>query len=234
VEQSLLEHGWGPLGSSDYDDHYYRTWMHELPPLRHRDRGTVVDVHHTILPLTGRLLPDPALLLAEARPIPDGRFLVLSPVDMVLHTAAHLFQDGDLSGGMRDLNDLDIMMRHFAVDEPGFWERLAPRAGQLHLQRPLYYAIRYATRLLRTPVPDDVFREVKRWAPPWMIRRVMDALAVRTLVPESRDGDSWLRTTAQLLLYIRSHWLRMPPALLTRHLMYKAYQRHLTPKRRDT
>jgi hypothetical protein len=52
VESALIEHGWEPIKLADYDQLYYRTWAHELPPLRHRDRNTVVDVHHTILPLT--------------------------------------------------------------------------------------------------------------------------------------------------------------------------------------
>ena len=87
-----------------YDQRYYRQWMHELPPLRHMTRQTVLDVHHTILPLTAHLKPDPAKLWEAAVGI-EGQvnFCVLAPVDMVLHSATHLFHDGELEHGLRDL-----------------------------------------------------------------------------------------------------------------------------------
>lgn len=226
VERSLRQHGWETLGSDEYDDHYYRAWMHELPPLRHCERGTVIDVHHTILPLTGRVHPDPALLLSAARTAGDGRFRILAPEDMLLHTSAHLFQDGDLSGGLRELTDVDIMLRHFGQCEAGFWERLVPRARQMQLLRPLYYALRFSTRLYGTPVPLSVMADAKKAAPAAAVRRLMDALALRVLVPEPRDGDSWQRSVSQWALYIRSHWLRMPPSLLLRHLSHKATRRY--------
>ncbi len=47
------------IKSDPYDDLYYRRWMHELPPLVHSERGQLVDVHHTILPLTAGRSPMP-------------------------------------------------------------------------------------------------------------------------------------------------------------------------------
>ena len=126
----LLRAGWEPVKLDPYDQRYYRTWMHELPPLRHHRRRTVIDVHHTILPESGRLRPDPADLLQAARPTGDGPFRVLAPTDMVLHSAAHLFQDGTLGMGLRDLTDLDALLRHFG-ETPGFWSALVRRAERL-------------------------------------------------------------------------------------------------------
>ena len=222
VEQALRVDGWESLAHDRYDDHYYRTWMHELPPLRHKDRGTVVDVHHAILPLTGRIHPDPELLWAALRPILDGTFRVLCPEDMVLHSAAHLFRDGELCGGLRDLTDLDSLLQHFGDHEGDFWKRLVPRAEALQLSRPLYYALRFTGKLLRTPVPQEVRSQSERHAPNWVVRRWMDCLAIRALLPESRDGESFGHATARMVMYVRSHWLRMPPWLLARHLLYKA------------
>lgn len=86
VEKALLDHGWQHVKFENYDQYFYRQWSHELPPLVHRDRGTVVDVHHTILPPTGRLHPDPEKLLPASVPLAGTRFNVLAPVDMVLHS----------------------------------------------------------------------------------------------------------------------------------------------------
>jgi len=66
VERALLARGFRSMKLHPYDQRYYRTWSHELPPLRHERRRSVVDVHHTILPLTGRVHPDPEKLLAAA------------------------------------------------------------------------------------------------------------------------------------------------------------------------
>ena len=48
VEKCLLMHGWAQEKLHPYDQRYYRRWMHELPPMLHRRRGTLLDVHHSI------------------------------------------------------------------------------------------------------------------------------------------------------------------------------------------
>ena len=110
VERTLLAAGWDPIKLEPYDQRYYRTWMHELPPLRHRQRQTVVDVHHNILPESGRLHPDPREILRAARTIAAPDLLVPAPEDLALHCAAHLFE-ADLGGGLRDLADFDALLR---------------------------------------------------------------------------------------------------------------------------
>ena len=66
VEAALLAAGWEWVKPDPYDDAYYRRWMHELPPLIHRERDRMIDVHHTILPLTARPTPDAAALIADS------------------------------------------------------------------------------------------------------------------------------------------------------------------------
>ena len=72
---------------------------------------------------------------------------------MVLHSAAHLFQDGDLNLAIRDVADISDLLGYFGAEEE-FWHGLAPRARELDLGRPLFYALRYTTRLLGTLVPE--------------------------------------------------------------------------------
>lgn len=224
VERHLLTHGWEPMVVHPYDQRYYRRWMHELPPLVHATRRTVLDLHHTILPETGRLHPDPKRLLEAARPLDARPFYVLAPADMVLHSAAHLFQDGDVAGGIRDLVDLDDLLRHFG-DQPGFWDALVPRAEQLDLARPLFYALQFTERLLRTPIPPAVRGAAAAFGPTGAVRCLMETLVTRALDP-GQPGTTPIGTaTACWLLYVRSHWLRMPPRLLAGHLVRKALRR---------
>jgi hypothetical protein len=149
---------------------------------------------------------------------------VLAPSDLVLHSAAHLFQDGDLDGGLRDLVDLDLLLRHFG-EEPSFWEELVPRALALTLGRPLYYALRFCEKLLGTPAPTPVRDATRAFAPFPPAGLVMDVLARRAMSPDGWEGPSLATGSARFLLYVRSHWLRMPPLLLARHLARKAWAR---------
>ncbi|MBP7711635.1 MAG: nucleotidyltransferase family protein [Gammaproteobacteria bacterium] len=242
VEKTLLGRGWFRKALDPYDERYYRVWSHEIPPLRHRERETEIDIHHTILPRTSRLKPDPALLFAAARPLPalaarsgaspdpllpaDPRLQVLAPADMVLHSLVHLFLEGDPQDGLRlrDLVDAHDLLRHFGA-EPDFWGSLVPRARELGLTRPLYYGLRYARRLLGADVPHAVRAAAKKAAPPAPVRALMDRLVPLALFPEHPDFPRRRAARARLLIYVRSHWLRMPPLLLARHLGYKAWLR---------
>jgi hypothetical protein len=224
VESALMMGGWVSMNRDAYDQRYYRTWMHELPPLKHMQRGTVLDVHHAIMPLTARLKPDSRLLLERARALEaDQRIKVLCPADMVLHSAAHLFHEGDLELGLRGLVDLDALLREFAPAE-GFWSELHERAVQLQLEWPLHQALRYVGLLLQTPVPAFT-AEALRVSPQvraGALRQAwMDTLFLRALRPaHATASDAWT-PAARFLLYLRGHWLRMPPGKLALHLLRK-------------
>lgn len=226
VELALLYHGWAGVYPDAYDQRYYREWMHELPPMQHIERRAVIDVHHTILPLTARLRPDAERLRAAAVALPGEPGLkLLAPADMVLHSALHLFYDGEFNHALRDLADLDALFRHFGGDD-AFWPALLDAARVHGLVRPLFFAAHYAAELLATPVPAGFLTEVRaaaRFSPAalramdWMLRRVLRPDHATCVLPGAR--------LAYELLYLRSHWLRMPPALLTRHLLRKAFVR---------
>lgn len=234
VESALMMAGWVSTHRDAYDQRYYRTWMHELPPMRHVKRGSVLDVHHAILPLTARYQPDTALLLQASRPTGDGeRVRVLAPADMVLHSAAHLFHEGELDLGLRGLVDLDALLRELGA-VPGFWPELARRAQVLDLERPLHHALRYTRLMLGTPCPDSVAQALAgrpRVRLSRLQQRLLDAVYLRALRPDhASTADAWT-PLARFALYLRGHWLRMPPALLAGHLLRKlgtAFRRERT------
>ena len=115
VEQALIAAGWEWVKEDPYDDAYYRQWMHELPPMIHATRDRMIDVHHTILPLTARQTPDAVAMIADAVPVDDGLF-VLSPEDRVVHAVAHMLADGDLQGGLRNLWDIHHLLADTDLD----------------------------------------------------------------------------------------------------------------------
>jgi hypothetical protein len=223
IEGVLNRRGWKTRELSPHDDNYYRRWSHELPPIVHREREVEVDVHHSILPRTARLKPPSKELLNKARALSGSRYRVLAEEDLVLNGMVHLMVDSDLAYKLRDLVDIDGMCRDFASANSGFWDDLTSRADQLGLGRPLYYSLRYASQLLETPVPDEVTQRLRKWAPLPPVRRLMDRLVPLAILPEHPQHLSRRASLARLLLYIRSHWLRMPPWLLAYHLTYKFY-----------
>lgn len=225
VESELMLHGWQGGHHDAYDQRYYRQWMHEIPPLRHVRRGTTIDVHHAILPETARVKVNTPSLLEAVVPLEGhANLYVLQPVDMLLHSATHLFHEGDFDKGLRDLFDLDSLLRNFG-NTSGFWQQLVPRAVTLGLTRPLYYALRYTTLMLDTPVPQHVLEAAKIGKPPALVAGLMDFCYLRALRPIHTSTSSLGNWAARFALYVRSHWIRMPFLLLAYHLGRKAFIR---------
>jgi hypothetical protein len=229
VERALRWHGWFASHLDAHDQRYYRQWGHELPPLRHIKRQTTLDVHHTIVPVTARARLDPKKLFSAAYTLTGEKGLrVLAPADMVLHSASHLFRTGEWENGLRDLVDLDDLLCHFGRAQP-FWPELVKRAQELDLIRPLYYALRYAQRILGTPVPEEILEKACVGRPRRFTLPLMDAAFTRALAPDHPSCDTALTKPARFFLYVRSHYLRMPLHLLIPHLIRKAFKRRFDP-----
>ncbi len=219
AEAALKANGWISVkAKGSYDDQYYRDHMHELPPLAHERRGGVIDLHHNILPRTARLSPQPERMFEHAVDVADG-VSVMGPADMMLHCATHLAYDGDFQGGPRNLWDMDGLARHFA-ETSGFWDDLSQAAKAQQLQVPLARALRLAHALYQTPSP----RELRGRAD------VVDRLAIRKLHGRDDYGQLAVPLT-EFALFVRGHWLRMPPLMLAKHLMTKWQARRAEARR---
>ncbi len=226
AESLLTLHGWMTTEASEYNQQYYRRWMHELPPMRHLQRGTVLDVHHTILPETARLRPDAAKLIAAAVPLPGTRVLhVLAPVDMVLHSMTHLFMNDDMTHALRDLSDLDLLLRA-PHGQDSTWEQLLPRARELNLERPLFYALRHLRRVMKLPVPELLEAASVADGPGPALDGTMDWIWSQAFSVPIPPASHRSRDLALAALYVRGHWLRMPPLMLIRHLAVKSLGLH--------
>ena len=225
VESALLLEGWQASDHDDYDQHYYREWMHEIPPLRHVRRDTTIDVHHNILPPTARVRVDAQALIDAAIAVPGHQgVFTLQPVDMLLHSATHLFHEGEFANGLRDLFDIDALLRDFGADSR-FWDELIARAAALRLGRSLYYALQVSTQLLDTPVPPRVLVAAQAWRPARPVAALMSWCWRHALQPAHPSAETRGVRSARLALYLRSHWLRLPLPLMVWHLGRKALLR---------
>jgi len=223
VEVLLVTEGWMPTIFNEYDQNYYRQWMHEIPPLKHTQRNTTIDVHHNIIPITTKYSPDSDLLLSNIIKIKDKDIWVLNYESQVIHSAVHLFHEGEFKNGFRDLLDLHLLIVDFSKQKD-FWKKLVIRSRELEQQIPLLLALRYSSLFFKTPIPDTVFHAVKQEAKVGFFKiRYLDFLFKRALMPDhSSCNDGWTGF-ARWLLYIRSHFLRMPLYLLIPHLFRKGW-----------
>ncbi|WP_311267144.1 nucleotidyltransferase family protein [Sphingobium sp. WCS2017Hpa-17] len=202
VERALMAAGWEWVKEDPYDDAYYRQWMHELPPMIHVERDRMIDVHHTVLPLTARQNPDATAMIADAIPIANGLY-VLCAEDRIVHSVAHMLADGDMQGGLRNLWDIHCLLPDV---DPAALDVRATRHG-------LASHVRQARRLACAIYGDGA--RLTLW----------DRLVRARLL--ARNG--WGQESRKLLVfafYVRSHWLRMPPMLLLRHLWTKWRKGH--------
>jgi Uncharacterised nucleotidyltransferase len=219
VEHKLGEAGWRLDKSDPYDQKFYRQWMHELPPFSHPERAMQLDVHHTILPLTSRLKPSASALIADAEPSKLSPYRVLSKADRFLHSATHLFYDGDFQRGLRNLWDL----HQLAADLD--WQALIPRARIHGLMTPLAAAIATLKSVFETPVPVEVWSETKAFAPNLFFQAAIHQMLTKTELGQFQPA----RAVAHQGLYARSHCLRMPLPLLIKHAVKKT-KRRLGPR----
>ena len=167
VEAALLDAGWERVKEADgYDDVYYRRWMHELPPLIHRTRDRMIDVHHTILPLTARPTPDAGALIADSVALDNG-LRILSPADIIVHAAAHLFADGDLAGGPAQPLGHRPAAARIRRRRPGFLGEARERAPACTSSRaPSPARCASPHRLYGTPVDKRTGRRSRARRPP--------------------------------------------------------------------
>lgn len=189
--------------------------------MRHPAHAVELDLHHDILPPLARTHVDIALLLARLQPCKWPGWSVLHPVDQVLHSAAHLFLDAEPRERVRDLVDIDGMLRQFGRDD-AFWAELPQRASELGLAQVLALAAHFTTHWLATPIPQETQDAIRRNGPSALQRAWLLPVMSALLTPTEPDAGTSLRQDiAAKIVLMRYHWQRLPLRLLLPHLWHK-------------
>lgn len=226
VEKQFMINGWASTKHDEYDQAYYRKWMHELPPMQHMHRGTNIDIHHGILPLTAKYQPDSQMLFSAAKALPSLPSVdVLAPVDMFLHAATHLFCEGEDDKAFRNLLDLhDLLLYQFNGGQVS-GDALINRAVQMDLIVPLALAVRYLERVFSLQEASTITGQLRamnrlpKWPGIWDL--VFDSIFSGFHSEQSRVR----LMIARQILFLRGHYLRMPLRLLVPHLIRKFFHK---------
>jgi hypothetical protein len=142
-----------------------------------------------------------------------------------------------LSGRLRDLVDVALLVESHAeislkstiqtADRPAaFPKRLAQRALDLGLTRPLWYSLHFVQSLLGdSGVVRSILDEIRTGAPGPLSKTVMDWVGPAALVPPgTEEGPGASVRLAQLTLVARYYFLRMPLHILILHSSIKSWR----------
>lgn len=206
VEASLVSVGWKPSRVNAYDLAYYRNWMHEVPPMEHVRRHTVVDLHHAINPPVSRFYVRPDKLFERVLEVRPGVF-VLGVTDRVIHCALHLLQEGEPKKLLRDLYDLHLLVLQHG-SSVSFMEQLRRRAIELKVASLLENAVGAAHALFGT---ESILGKPSGWLQRCVERSVCNTTQIGKL--------------AGTVMLAHAHWMKMPLHLLVPHLARKSYMR---------
>ncbi|MCU4675571.1 nucleotidyltransferase family protein [Catenovulum sp. 2E275] len=224
IELRLRVAGWLRGQIEDYDDKYYREWMHEIPPLHHKDRQTVLDVHHNILPKTNQRhfsANEFNFISIDIEQV--GRVKTLAYEDMFIHSAVHLFTESEFNNGLRDIVDLDSLLLELEALDRDIVNRIIERAIKLNVSNYVYYAFRYTYLIMNNRLACYGLEQLSFAAPKHLY--VFDLVFINVFKPDVAHLKSFKVSLAKLVLYWRGHLLRMPLRLLIPHLCRKAYMR---------
>lgn len=220
AQDMLQKKGWHSEKLNDYDERYYREWAHEVPPMSNIFRGTIIDLHHNIVPpITGRA-PDPSLFFDEVYYTQEGLAL-LSPAAATLHSCVHLFTNEDFSNGFRDLIDLYLLTQEYGDTE--YWKNLFELAEQSGFSLELFYCMSMLKQTFDIVLPESMVQPLlakyKNFKTDFLIKFVFK----RALYPHHALTFSSLNNLASFLVYIRGHWIKMPFHILVMHLSVKFF-----------
>ena len=219
VEQKLMRYGWFQDEKSDYDQRYYRKWIHEIPPLSHAVRGTVLDLHHNIVPPVSGRAPNLDVLWDTLVTDKNG-VSYMAPAGLTLHSAVHLFFQEEFSHGFRDLSDLNILFSHHGSDMK-YWQVLLQLADKTGFGREAFFAVKYCQYFFKTDIPEFVVNNLERHKPGRLKMKILDWCFRHVLVPHHSRCVEKGFSLANNLLFIRGHLLKMPAHILLYHTISK-------------
>lgn len=223
IEPSLATMGWLAKETDEYDQNYYRKWAHEIPPMQHANRGTVLDLHHNLVPpMSGRA--NKIQVIINSKVALNDKLFVLSPAAMTLHSAIHLFFNEEFEKGFRDLHDLHCLFSQYNSDD--YWHKLIQLAQDSDFTIELFLATRYSYRVFNTHIPAWLSQQLKAQLTRWQRVKLTywDYIFDRVLYPHHKHSQVSQQKLAIILALVRGHLLKMPLPLLCKHTLHKGYK----------
>lgn len=213
-ETTLLNNFWYHKSITDYDDKYYREYAHEIPPLYHLTRGTVLDLHHNLfLPISGKA--PPLAQFWQGVTCQQSGLYTLDPAAMFMHSVIHLMLNEEVVYGLRDMVDLKCLAEQY--NDESFWLRVFELATQSHCETELHVVLSLLNLWFNTDLQVNRPQSLRqRWR-----LRYLTLIYKYALIPEHPVLNSSKSTLARFMVFVRGHSLKMPFSVLVKHFSIK-------------
>lgn len=217
VEQALILAGWCHKDINDYDDQYYRKWAHEIPPLTHGVRGTVLDLHHNLVPIISGRMVDTEVLFRYTKTHSHGIETLTEPA-MFVHSSIHLFFNEDFKYAFRDFFDLYLLSKGKSSE---FWIEVINISKALNFKSEIEKSIRYLALCFELKLPSEIICLLDKKLFD-LEHSFKDKVFISGLSPKHYLSTDFFGITSAWLLMLRGHYLKMPLPILFYHLTVKS------------
>jgi len=186
-----------PFPVERYDSHFH------LPPFVPPRGQPRVEIHTGLIRPFFPRQPDLDAMRRRAEPIEVGRVIAraLCPEDQVLHCCLHLAFGDQFVRGVKDLADIDALVRRPNRFDGEAFVHEVERQGY---GRAAYYALERTRRVFGTPIGDANMSRLRRHRLPWPEHRVLESLAETylTALPDHQEffGLARARSMIRLLM----------------------------------
>lgn len=219
AEIALMTLGWFHKKETDYDKRYFREWMHEIQPLIHKDRLTTIDLHHNILPLTNKKHFNAGKLNAiKLKQVP---LMTFDLVDRFIHSATHLFTEGEFPHAIRDITDLIILYQELDGEEEAAsaLNLILERSNALGLNDYVHLALLF---VLQNLSKASEYKQIESLVSKNPITFYITVPAFKfVFTADSIVQGSFINNLGLFWLYMRSHLIKMPLHVLIPHICRK-------------
>lgn len=218
-ESLLMKSLWRHNDISDYDEKYYREFAHEIPPLIHLERATVLDLHHNIYMSISNRAPKIEVFLNHLQKSPAGLYTLTAPAAFI-HSVIHLYLNEDIKFGLRDVYDQWKLCEEFSSEQ--FWQDCINISRDCGFLFELMLSIGVIKSFFNLRLPEFVETiytseskalRFKFW---WVIYQ-------HAFTPEHFLVNTKRATAARMLVVFRGHWAKMPLSILIKHTSVKVY-----------
>lgn len=187
IARVLQRHGWQPPPPQASGE-----------PWVHADRGTLVDLHTSVLRIVPRGVRLDHEVLREDAVLRESVWLDLAPATLPIVTTAHYIRNRLPGSALRDLVDLVELMQDGDRTEAGFVDEVIRRGEAAGMARGLSRAVRDAHHLLGEAVPARAVA----WAR--TVRPLSTGVPCTVMLPDGLEQPSRVRQAARAL---RARWL---------------------------
>lgn len=218
----LFLNGYVAINEDEYDDFYYRQWMHELPPFVNINGGLTLDLHHNLLPITSKRFIEPNLLFDEATEVKPN-FYIPCDADLIVHSAVHLLQDSVFHRTLRDLNDLYHLTTEYSLQYSSL-STLIERAKTLRLERDVAKILSLLNAVFHRVLSPNESEFVESCLGRSLLWRLEKRCYITMLTQPLLSEWTLKHHLSSWALFVKSHLIKMPITLLIKHTCVKTFK----------